>query len=442
MSVKPRFIISDLHFGEGRQSPLEDFTEEAAAQLVKFFGEASALGGVRMIINGDFIDFPQILLGTLSDPPQKYLGTTESESALKLQKAIAGHPEEFEAIKNFLAGKGNELLIVPGNHDVDFAWNRVLGILMKRIGATPKNFKFGMVYKEGGVFVTHGHQYSDDNQIDVPVNVTFNRLNSCWGTYFVEHFFNQIEARWPLLDNARPMWKSALSAVLHDEVVVTAKFAAELLMFLKNFRAPLKDYVQSSLFGAKRKTRALRQQDMDDLTDGIKLNALRERLQELRGKPAFRREFDATVQAFSETQREHVFARQSGVEYELLDQIQDREARPHSRGMFDDLDHYQQAAKLIARHHPGTRCVIMGHTHHAVPSAALDIDGGSQAFTYINTGTWTANYAIPAWSLPKLETLCDESAHAQEFGVARCLGEDDALDAMYFDDWRNAMAVS
>ena len=84
----------------------------------------------------------------------------------------------------------------------------------------------------------------------------------------------------------------------------------------------------------------------------------------------------------------------------------------------------------------------MGHTHHAVPSAALEIDGGSQTFTYINTGTWTANYAIPAWSLPKLETLCDESAHAREFGVARCLGEDDAVDVMYFDDWRNAMAVS
>jgi len=441
VSVKPRFIISDLHLGEGQQNRLEDFDQQAAEQFVKFVDGVSKLGGVRLIINGDFIDFPQIILGTMSNPPQKFLGTTEPESVLRLQKAMAGHPDEFEALKNFLAEKGNELLVIPGNHDVDLAWNRVLGILMKRIGATPKNFKFGMVYKEEGVFVTHGHQYSDDNQIDVPINVTFNRLNSCWGTYFVEQFFNSVEERYPMLDNARPMWKTALSAMLYEDVLVTAKFAAELLIFLKNFRIPLKEYVQSSLFGLKPKTRTLRQMDMDAFTDGIRLNALRERLQELRGTPSFRREFDATLQHFSETQWEHIFARRSGVEYELLDLMQNTESRPQSRGFFSDTDNYQQAAKLIARHHPGTRYVVMGHTHTPIASKTFDSDGAAESFTYINTGTWTKTCDIPAWKLPKLQTLLDDSNYGQECGVVRCLGEDDSLDVTYFEHWEDAVRM-
>ena len=85
---------------------------------------------------------------------------------------MAGHLDEFEALKNFLAQNGNELLLIPGNHDVDFCWNRVLKTFQQRISATDENFKFGMVYKEAGVYATHGHQYSDDNRIDVPVDFT------------------------------------------------------------------------------------------------------------------------------------------------------------------------------------------------------------------------------------------------------------------------------
>lgn len=420
---------------------MEDFDEQASENFVNFFKEVSSMGGVRVIINGDFIDFPQVVLDSMSTPPQRFLGITEAESILRLQKVITGHPEEFEALKNFLSIEGNELLLIPGNHDVDFAWKRVLRTFMKRIGTTAKNFKVGMVYKEAGVYVTHGHQYSDENQIDVPINFTFNRLNSCWGTYFVEHFFNQIEEQHPLLDNARPMWKVALSAILHEELLVTAQFVAEFLIFLKNFRVPLKDFARSPVLGWKPKTRTriLRQRDVDALTSDIKIDVLREKIQELRDNPVFRRGFDAVFEELDNTQWEQVFASHGNTEQELLGFLQNTESRPRSRAFFSKPDNYQQAAEYIVQYHRGTRAIIMGHTHHGMDAQELRVKDKDETFLYFNTGTWTKMYNIPWWKLPSLQTLSNPEMYTPVFGVVRCTGAGDKLDVKYFENWQDAM---
>ncbi len=440
MSIKPRFVISDLHLGKGRQNRLEDFDEQATSDFIGFLQQASRLGGVKVIINGDLIDFPQVLLGTKSTPPRQFLGTTEAESTLRLQKVIAGHPKEFDALKNFLAVTGNELLLIPGNHDVDFAWNRVLYTFMKRIGASSENFKFGMVYKEGGVYATHGHQYSDDNQIDVPINFTFNRLNSCWGTHFMEHFFNHIEERYPLLDNARPIWKVALSAVLHDDLLVTGRFAAELLMFLKNFRMPLKEYASSALWGFQPKSRTLRRKDIDTLTSNIKLDTLREKLQTLREQTDFRREFDAAFQELDDTQWERVSAQHGNTEYELLNRLQNTESRPRVRSLFSQTDNYQQAAQFIARYHPKTQAVIMGHTHQGVEPTDLAVEGRDNSLLYLNSGTWTPTYQIPWWKLPDIAEIVEPELYTPNSGVVRCTGARNTLDVQYFDHWKDAFS--
>ena len=124
-----------------------------------------ALSAELIGVHGDFIDFPQIPLGgKRSIPPNDFLGTTEAESLHRLECAIAGHPEEFEALKHFLSKAGNTLFLLAGNHDIDFCWQRVLKRFRQHIGATNRNFRFGMAYKEGGVYATHGHQYSHENR--------------------------------------------------------------------------------------------------------------------------------------------------------------------------------------------------------------------------------------------------------------------------------------
>lgn len=440
MSIKPRFIISDLHLGEGPNSRLEDFDEQDTENFVSFFKEVSSIGGAKVIINGDFIDFPQVILDEMSFPPYPFLGTTEAESTRRLQNVIAGHPEEFEALKHFLAQPDNELLLLAGNHDIDLCWNRVLKTFRQRIDATDENFKFGMAYKEAGVYVTHGHQYSDDNTIEVPINFAFNRLNCCWGTHFVEKFFNQVEDRYPLLDNARPMWKVVLSAILHQELLVTGQVAAEFLMFFKNFRMPLQDYISTALLGWKPKTRALRYRDVDALTSEITFEGLRQRIEELRDNPEFKREFDAAFEELDETQWSRLMTPSETTEQDMQEFLQDSEKESQSRSLFGKTDNFQRAAALIARYHPGTQAVIMGHTHVGIQAKELNVEGNKERFWYYNTGTWTKAYDIPWWKLPRLETLYDPALYTPSSGVVRCLSEGDSLRVKYFESWKEAVS--
>lgn len=439
MSVKTRFIISDLHLADGQQSILEDFDEQCAENFINFFDEVSSMGGVKVIINGDFIDFPQILLEPMSTPPHKFLGSTEIESVRRLKKAIEGHSDEFDALRNFLAQKGNELLLIPGNHDIDFCWNRVLKTFRQRIGATDENFKFGMIYKEAGVYVTHGHQYSDDNTIDVPINFTFNRLNCCWGSLFMERFFNMVEEQYPMLDNIRPEWKVVLSSILNGELSVTGQLVAEALIFLKNYGIPLQEYVSSGIFGWKPKARSLRPRDIDALTSAISSKELRQRIRELRDDPVFKREFDATLEELPDNQWDRLFTR-SEETARINEFLQESEPPPHSRALFMTTDNYQQAATVIARYHPGTRVVIMGHTHRGIDDEKLHVEGEKKEFRYYNTGTWTETYIIPWWKLPRLETLQDRDLYTLTSSVVRCTGAGDNLEIKYANSWKDAVA--
>lgn len=440
MSQKPRFILSDLHLGDG-QSHLEDFDDSCTESFVNFFVEAAALGGVKVILNGDFIDFPQIPLEHRSEPPHKFLGTTEAESVERLENAMNGHPEEFEALKLFLSKPRNELLLIAGNHDIDFCWNRVLKLFRRRIGARNTNFHFGMVYKEPGLYVTHGHQYSHENRIDVPINFTFNRLNSCWGTFFVEQFFNQVEERYPLLDNARPTWKVALSAILHEEVLVTGEFAANFLIFLKRFGMPLNEYLGTALFGWKPQTRLrlVRQRDIESLTASVPLEELHERLGALRDDEVFQQAFDATFHELDDQEWTNLLSSSATTDQTLVSLLQETEPEAQARDIFSKTDSFQKAAKLIAAHHPGTNMVVMGHTHLSMDAKKLTVEDGDKRVWYLNTGTWTKTYDIPWWQLPRLRKLENPALFSPSSGVVRCVGTGDSLEAKYFDSWQQAL---
>ncbi len=433
---KIRFFISDLHLGDGDQQR-EDFDLSCCEQFVAFLGNIGSLGGAKLIINGDFIDFPQIPLnGNRSRPPNDFLGTTEAESLLRLEAAIAGHREEFDALRRFLAGAGNQLFLLSGNHDVDFCWQRVLRRFRRQIGATDRNFRFGMVYKEGGVYATHGHQYSHENRIDVPIDFTFNRLNSCWGTLFVERFFNSVEDRYPLLDNARPTWKVALSAILYDDIRVTGQFAAEFLMFFTQFGMPLIEYAGAALLGWKPKSRAIRPRSIGSVTDHLSFGQLRDTLQARCADADFQREFDTVLEHLYGARGNVLQSLEKGLSQEPLDMLHDAEQEAgKNRGLFATTDNYQEAARLIAQHHPETRLVIMGHTHRGLPEQALAAQPEAPAAAncvYANTGTWTQHYVIPWWQLPKFNNLVKPEQFQSNSGVIRCSGANDALEVEYF----------
>jgi hypothetical protein len=275
----------------------------------------------------------------------------------------------------------------------------------------------------------------------VPIDFTFNRLNSCWGTLFVELFFNQVEERYPLLDNARPMWKVALSAILHEELLITGQFAANFLIFLKNFGMPLNEYLSTALFGWKpqARLRLVRRRDIGSLTETVHLAELRERLSALRDNPEFQQEFDAAFDDLNDQQWSHLISPSSATDQALTSFLQEIEPDSQTRALFSNTDNYQEAAKLIATHHPGTHVVVMGHTHVGMEAKTLKLDDRDGQIQYLNSGTWTKTYDIPWWQLPRVAKLENPALFTPSSGVVRCIGTSDNLEVRYFDSWQQAL---
>jgi UDP-2,3-diacylglucosamine pyrophosphatase LpxH len=127
----------------------------------------------RLVIGGDFIDFAgmSVMSGTteISTPPTEEelshgLGGTPDHTILKLRLVVAHHRAVMESIARFLAA-GNSLVIVCGNHDVDWHWRSVQREFRRALeGFAPLSrnavtFAPWFYYDEGLIYLEHGHQY-------------------------------------------------------------------------------------------------------------------------------------------------------------------------------------------------------------------------------------------------------------------------------------------
>src|SRR5712692_7415811 len=197
-----KVIISDLHLGAGQlikgtKNPLEDFRFDA-----EFCDFMNALhdAPTQLIIAGDFIDFFQILpdRNLQRAHPPRVIGSTVDGSMAKLKQAIAGHPLVFKALTEFLSYfRANNIVIIPGNHDVDLTWKDIQEELRNAVGVRNDSKVFVAVggYRDHNVWVEHGHQYDILNRFgnpDRPWKAVdgIERLETNWGTEFVELIVN------------------------------------------------------------------------------------------------------------------------------------------------------------------------------------------------------------------------------------------------------------
>src|SRR5678815_5907408 len=92
MSDKPvTIVISDLHVGGGIHDPGDDHVYQGQ-QLIRFLEaipEASQ-GKVELFINGDFLEFAQVLPSAFT-PTSPDFWCTQDESTNKLNAIIRGH---------------------------------------------------------------------------------------------------------------------------------------------------------------------------------------------------------------------------------------------------------------------------------------------------------------------------------------------------------------
>ncbi|MSP60129.1 MAG: hypothetical protein EXR72_07265 [Myxococcales bacterium] len=184
-------VISDLHLGEDLRPTtatvsylrrLVALERELIAFLTHYTEHRIGGRAWRLVINGDMVDFMSVHIlpapgqGNLAAAPsdddeQRFgLGHGEPQSRHKLDRVVERHQEVFRQLGRFVAA-GNELVVVMGNHDVEFHYQAVQRRLVEVLeghGAPAESIRFcpWFYYEENLVYVEHGHQYDEHCSFD------------------------------------------------------------------------------------------------------------------------------------------------------------------------------------------------------------------------------------------------------------------------------------
>lgn len=182
-------MFSDVHLGAGLVSHVRPWAhfwrhkcaevdESIATCLDHYDGERPGGKPWRLVIVGDFIDFIGMSLppvkalasGVTSEERAHGLGSSADHAVVKLRAAADLHNVAFAAFARFLAS-GNELVLVRGNHDVDFHWQGVQEAFVDllhehgpahiRRDALAEQVRFcpWFYYEPDLLYVEHGHEF-------------------------------------------------------------------------------------------------------------------------------------------------------------------------------------------------------------------------------------------------------------------------------------------
>ncbi|HKP86170.1 MAG TPA: hypothetical protein VJZ26_08745 [Blastocatellia bacterium] len=257
------FVLSDLHLSAGRRY------DGTYGGCENFFGDQSFQRFLRhthsnlepsgpralLVINGDFIDFLRVgetperkeefvawerLLdrigaetrrtsdelesSILKEKKQGYgLQTHDYKSVWKLARIVEGHSAFFDALAEWL-GRGHRLIIVKGNHDLEWYWRAVRNYfrlalaerLAEQSGQSVETtlektvlpnitFVDHSIVIDDDFYIEHGHQYDAYSRVlDEPTINGGKELNIPFGSFFNRYLLNKIEVHYPFLDNVRP----------------------------------------------------------------------------------------------------------------------------------------------------------------------------------------------------------------------------------------------
>jgi UDP-2,3-diacylglucosamine pyrophosphatase LpxH len=223
-------VISDIHVGSG---PLDDCDAELEGGLASFLRDIAASSEpTTLVINGDFLDFAQaepwqskeLESATADGVP---LCFTEEQSVEKLKGIVRAHRPIFEAAGEICRpGSSHRLVILPGNHDVDFFWDKVRAEFVAALGGSRDRLRFHLEqsYRPEqfpGVWIEHGHHYDECNNFRArdqdywsearpPIFPDVDgtpRLLECVGTRFLIRFLNRLDRDYPFVDNVKPFSK-------------------------------------------------------------------------------------------------------------------------------------------------------------------------------------------------------------------------------------------
>ncbi len=391
-------VISDLHVGDPNEANLDDFrTDSNLSELLLKVIPGEIKRPTTLVINGDFIDFPQILPALSMHTLGAETGCAEIQSIDRMERAIAGHPEVFSALREFLRDN-NQIIILPGNHDIDFHWRRVFDIFRAKVGGSPEpafSFVSSGYLHEQGLYIEHGNQYSFDNRFR---NWTYPfvtaadgvRLERPWGTFFMDVIYNEIEGRYPLV-NKGPVSPDDLSMSAENRSIIR-KLVNRIFPHFYLFK----------IIGYVLKDDPLRASDlMVRLLVFLISHGKRFMLGHALGDSiATPNDVNQIVQQILPdwpSASRHYISEMVSRELPLVDdggQLSGEQPGEHSNllGATDQAGMYTRAKELLEN---GRATVVaFGHTHDPVDGNRSPVLGRKSPARFFNTGSWTAHLDV------------------------------------------------
>ncbi|MBT6176828.1 MAG: hypothetical protein HOI23_06235 [Deltaproteobacteria bacterium] len=175
------FVISDLHISDAeavsQSRPYwksykrrEMFFDDDFCRFLAFIEKEANGEPAELVLNGDIFDFDNIVQLPVDRSNVDWLaklrglGSQEWMSLFKMDCIIADHQQVFMRLGEF-AKRGNKVVFVVGNHDMEMHWESVQNKIRTALGIvdTPadEDVRFCSWFYMSGedTYISHGHQY-------------------------------------------------------------------------------------------------------------------------------------------------------------------------------------------------------------------------------------------------------------------------------------------
>ena len=277
-------IISDLHIARGKEpsgmiTGTENFfADDAFLRWIRFHLDKYQDESAMLVINGDFIDFLRVIfteiemldfdyiewqkilqkvqinmtieeLKTSFTEDEKIYGfkTDDFKSIWKLEKVFEGHEKVFLALTEWLSSPNKELLILKGNHDLEWHWKKVqmyFSVKLNEIAIQQKKSIIGKIsFIQDSViinkklYIEHGHRYDKfSNVVGLPTldGKLSGQLRLPLGSFVNRYVLNRIEIAYPFLDNIRPT-SNILAVLLRERFPLAIEILTKRILTLLKF---------------------------------------------------------------------------------------------------------------------------------------------------------------------------------------------------------------
>jgi UDP-2,3-diacylglucosamine pyrophosphatase LpxH len=385
-------VISDLHVADPLDKRLDEFDrDDDFKRLLKVILPELAGGASTLVINGDFIDFAQVLPELGKHKAGERFGVTEDHSLTKLGRVLKGHPTVFQSLGEFISD-GNQVIILPGNHDIDFHWTQVFDKLRAALGGPDESqlafVKAGELHEQR-IHIEHGNQYSYDNWFEYWANPirdapdTRRRLERPWGTLFLDLVYNDIEDLYPFVNKVYPhstLARIALQSFFDDERVSVGALARLAAFFVTKG----KRFGWGQLLGNKKLSNIVPKDEVpaafEKMLGGIVPRATLVR----------RREVAMELATLLPPPDQPLPAVKKGVRSGLLGRSDARGMKKRQRDLLESGD---------------TTIVAFGHTHKPVDGNERPLWGLEDPRRAFNTGSWMSRIPIGEEETPHWREL-------------------------------------